>query len=324
MTRLQEAKIMAKDRFVSELREGETVASLFQVRQKQLLNFRNKPGVFLSLSLGDRTGELPARVWEDGERFAQNVEVGDIVRAEGEVITFQGNLQLNLRRLTVVAEAELDIADFLPTSARDREELLEEILTVVREVTNPHCRALLDRFFQSAEFREVFCRAPAGKKHHQPYIGGLLEHTAGVVRLARAVAAAYPDVDHDLLVTGALLHDIGKVREYTFHRVIDYSDAGRLLGHIVLGIEMIGREIESLPSFPPVLRLKLLHMLASHHGYYEWQSPKRPKFLEAAILHHLDMLDGEIDKFRRAAAATAEDENWSAWRPELGRHVFTG
>jgi 3'-5' exoribonuclease len=314
---------MAKDKFVAEIREGEMVASLFQVRQKQLQSFKHKPGVFLSLSLGDRTGELAARAWENGEHLARLVEVGDVVRVEGEATSFQGKLQLNLRRLTVVTDEDLDIADFLPVTPQDRDALWNEIRAAVQEVTDPHCRALLERFLQSPDFRRAFYRAPAGKRNHQPYIGGLLEHTAGVVRMARAVAAAYPGVNADLLVTGAILHDVGKIQEYTFERSIDYSDAGRLLGHIVLGVEMVSREIEALPAFPPVLKLKILHMLTSHHGYYEWQSPKRPKFLEACILHHLDLLDAEIDKFKRAAAS-AGDSNWSSWRPELGRFVFTG
>lgn len=315
---------MPVKRFIAELAEGETVSALFQVRRKQLQNFKNKPGVYLSLSLGDRSGELPARVWEDGERLADEIQTGGIVHVEGEVTTFQGQLQLNVRKLAPVADTGLDPADFLPVTPRDRQEMLDEILAAVQAVTEPHCRALLDRFFGSPPFIKAFSNAPAAKKNHQPYLGGLLEHTLGVVRMARAVAAFHPDVDVDLLLTGALLHDVGKIREYTYDRLIDYSDAGRLLGHIVIGIETVNREIQSLPDFPPVLKLKLLHMLASHHGHYEWQSPKRPKFLEAAILHHLDLLDAEIDKFRRAAAQVPEDGEWSPWIQELGRPVFTG
>lgn len=315
---------MSEKKYVVGIREGETVISLFQVRRKQLLNFKNKPGVFLSLALGDRTGELTARMWEDGERWAGAIGVGDFVRVEGEATSFQGNLQLNLRHLTVIPDQELDIADFLPVTPRDRKEMLDEVLAAIQTVREPHCRALLDRFFASPAFLKAFCSAPAGKKHHQPYLGGLLEHTLGVVRMARAVAVAYPGVDIDLLITGAVLHDIGKIREYAFDRVIDYSDAGRLLGHIVIGIEIVNREIQAIPGFPSALKLKLLHMLTSHHGNYEWQSPKRPKFLEACILHQLDLLDGEIDKFKRVTAATPQEDSWSAWVPELGRYVFTG
>lgn len=313
---------MSKQKFVADLREGDTVLTLFQIRRKQLLNFKNKPGVFLGLSLGDRTGELVARVWEDGERLAASVKVGDFVRVEGEVTSFQGRLQLNVRQLHVVADHELELGDFLPVTPRDRRQMLDDLQAAVAAVAEPHCRALLERFFASPAFREDFCSAPAGKRNHQPYVGGLLEHTLGVVRTALAVAAIYPGINADLLVTGAILHDVGKVQEYTFERCIDYSDDGRLLGHIIIGTEMVSREIEAIPGFPPVLRAKILHMLVSHHGHYEWQSPKRPKFLEACILHHLDMLDGEIGKFNRAAAATPEGDDWSPWMPELGRPVY--
>ncbi len=313
---------MEKEHYIAQLQEGQTVADIFQVRHKKLLSFRSKPGYFLSLSLGDRSGEITARVWEAGENIFKKLIVGDYVRAEGEVVSFQEQMQLNLRDIEVIPQTEVDVECFLPSSTQDRDQLMAEIRALIGLVQDNYCRQLLESIFGDQSVWRRFRQAPAAKKNHQAYLGGLMEHTLGMARLGVAVASNYPGVNQDLLITGVLLHDIGKIKEYQFERIIDYSDEGRLLGHIIIGVDLVSRHIDTIPSFPEVLRAKILHMLASHHGYYEWQSPKRPKFIEACILHHLDLLDVEIDKFKRAFESAAADEPWSEYRRDLARYVF--
>ncbi|MCL5935636.1 MAG: HD domain-containing protein, partial [Firmicutes bacterium] len=181
-------------------------------------------------------------------------------------------------------------------------------------------------FFDDGEWLKGFCQAPAAKANHHAYLGGLLEHTLNLTRGALAAAKLYPRVDRDLLLAGAILHDIGKVEEYSRDRYIDFTDEGRLLGHIVMGVSEVDRRIRNLGGdnpFPENLRIKILHIITSHHGLYEWQSPKRPKFMEAAVIHILDMLDTVVDAFSRAVDETSgESLSWSSWNRSLERYIF--
>ncbi|HHY59264.1 MAG TPA: CRISPR-associated endonuclease Cas3'', partial [Clostridia bacterium] len=199
-------------------------------------------------------------------------------------------------------------------------EMWEELQQKIAGIANPHLQSLVRQIFGDETLAEQFRRAPAAKAHHQAYLGGLLEHTLNVVKLAEQIAAAYEGVDRDLLLTGALLHDIGKIYEYRYDVFIDYTDAGRLLGHIVIGAGLVQERLRDLPDFPETLKLKVLHMIVSHHGRYEWQSPKRPKFLEAAILHQADYLDAEVDKFLQARNNYPQD-SWPYSRA-LERYIF--
>jgi len=307
-------------KYVAELEVGQPVYNVFQIRRKELLPFKEKAGKFLSLSLGDKTGEIDAKLWDNAEEEAAGLNVADFVLVKGMVTTYNQRPQITLESVKKVSVKPSDLVYFLPTSPRDATEMWEELQQKIAGIANPHLQSLVRQIFGDETLAEQFRRAPAAKAHHQAYLGGLLEHTLNVVKLAEQIAAAYEGVDRDLLLTGALLHDIGKIYEYRYDVFIDYTDAGRLLGHIVIGAGLVQERLRDLPDFPETLKLKVLHMIVSHHGRYEWQSPKRPKFLEAAILHQADYLDAEVDRFLQARNNYPQD-SWPYSRA-LERYIF--
>jgi len=279
----------------------------------------------MTLLLGDRTGEVQAILWEGAEEKYPLLAQGDLVSVSGRVREYAGTLQINLDHISVYEDKDFDPADFLPVSSYNREEMLQALKQIIEGVKNPSLRELLDRFFLDNAWLKAFATAPAAKKNHQAYLGGLLEHTLKVTEAANKMADVYPQVDRDLLIAGAVLHDIGKIEEYQFDKNIDFTDQGRLLGHIVIGLQKIEEKLQELNGFPESLRLKLLHIITSHHGNYEWQSPKRPKFLEAAIIHHLDNMDAIVDMFSTAAGESYDPKSaWTGWVKGLERFVYKG
>lgn len=311
---------------VAELRSGMKLASSFIVRGKRLNPYKGKPGHFLSLTLGDSTGQVEAKVWERAEEAHSALNVGDLLEVRGDVREYNSLLQVNIGSYRVCPESEFDPREFLPSSPADTSVMMSELEGMVDSIQNSHLKNLLLNFFNDGEWRERFITVPAAKANHQAYLGGLLEHTLNVARAAAAAAQLYPRLDRDLLLAGAILHDIGKIDEYSYDRHIDFTDQGRLLGHIIMGVSEIDRrirEMEGSTPFPDYLRIKVLHIITSHHGLYEWQSPKRPKFVEAAVIHIMDMLDTMVDAFSKATDEN-HDENtsWSPWIRSLERHVF--
>ncbi|MBO8128198.1 MAG: HD domain-containing protein [Peptococcaceae bacterium] len=307
--------------FVSDIKEGHQVQSSFQIARKELQSFKSKPGMYVSLVLRDCTGEIDARVWDDGENVFNRFQVGDVVVITGEAVSYKGQLQININTI-VPEEGEILPEHYLPVTVEDRAQLLQEIHDAIDLITDPYLKELLQSFFSDAEFVAAFRAAPAAKQNHQAYLGGLLEHTVNVLRLARAVSSVYTILNSDLMIAGAILHDIGKIKEYQYDTLIDFTDEGRLLGHIILGVEMISRRMDQMASFPAELRLKLLHIVASHHGQYEWQSPKRPKVIEACALHYCDLLDSQMYQFTRAITSSENGATWSEWLRSLDRMVY--
>lgn len=311
--------------YVSQLAVGTNVKCTLQVKKKYLGNFKDKPGCFLAVTLGDKTGELDGKAWSNAEEMDKLFQTGDFITVKGKVTEYNGKPQLVIEEATLVDAKEVDITHFLPTTPRNREELWDELVGLIELVSDPDLAQLLNLFRWEGQLVEKFRLAPAAKAHHQAYLGGLLEHTVNVVKTAVNLAQVYPEVNRDLLITGAIFHDIGKVDEFVYRYYIDYSDAGRLLGHIVLGVQIVTKLLERFPDFPAKTKNKLLHMIVSHHGQYEWQSPKRPKFLEAALLHQADYIDAQVDKFQQAAQSSrSEDGDWTAWVRGLERYVYVG
>ncbi|MFA5535661.1 MAG: HD domain-containing protein [Bacillota bacterium] len=308
--------------YLSDLNEGQQVYNIFQVKKKELVPFKEKQGKFLSLVLGDRSGEMDAKVWERAEDLAQGFVLHDFIVVKGVVTKYNQKLQITIENLKKIVVKDKDLFHFLPVSPRDGDEMWAELGNVINIITNKHLKALVNQVFSDLDLADKFRRAPAAKSHHQAYLGGLLEHTLNVALVAKKIGENYAETDLDLLLTGALFHDIGKVAEFSYDKVIDYNDAGRLLGHIVMGASLIDQKIAAIDQFPEILRVKVLHMIVSHHGKYEWQSPKRPKFLEAAILHQADLLDAEVDKFVKVKTEETE-ELWPYVR-NLDRYVFKG
>lgn len=306
---------------VEQIKPGMSVSGTFALKTKRLLSYREAPGRFLAVTLADRTGSVEGRLWEGAEEASSRLKVGDVVAVKAQAVAYNGAVQLRIEAI-VKEEGDVDPAKFLP-AAGGAAEAKEKLHQLINSLVNHHLKALLSLLFSDPDFSAAFCQAPAAKQYHHALLGGLLVHSVNVAAAADSIAKNYPRADRDLLVAGAILHDVGKVQEYRCRGVVEQTDEGRLLGHIVSGALLVDRAIARVPDFPEELRLKLLHMIVSHHGRYEWQSPKRPKFLEAALLHQLDLLDAQADMFFSAAAAREDKESpWTGWVNGLERYVF--
>jgi 3'-5' exoribonuclease len=311
---------------VADLRAGKANAGFFLVQSKDVRE--GKTGrKYMSLSLADRTGDIDARVWDNVESQAALFERDDIIRVEGEVQEYQGKTQLVVHRIRKAEEAEVDLQDFLPTSRRDRAEMWAEIQATVAGIGNPHLRALLDAVFADELIAAAYRTAPAAKTVHHAWLGGLMEHVLSLCALARSAAAHYVaqgyPLDVDLLLTGTLLHDLGKIEELYYARSFGYTTPGQLLGHISIGMRLVDEKLRELPEFPPKLRLLLEHMLLSHHGQLEFGSPKLPVFLEALLLAQIDNLDAKMaTMFASVGREREADSDWTPYNPAIERQVL--
>jgi len=299
-----------KGDWLSELRQGQQVRGVFAVGQVATRPTRTG-NAFLSLVLRDRTGTMDAVGWEHAH-LAPRLEVGSIVQVSGLVDEYQGNPQIKLTEL-VPLEEPVDPTFFLPEGPEDREQLAERLARIREGIATPHLQQLLDLLFEQEGLLDAYLRFPAAKHRHQAYVGGLAEHSLNMAEHARYCAGFYPELDGDLLVTAALLHDIGKLEEFRMDTVIDYTDAGRLEGHIVLGDRLVRRVAESIPDFPAEQCMLLSHLILSHQGRLEHASPVTPKSLEGLVLYVLDMLDSRVATWRDIRRKEGEERRWSAY-----------
>jgi 3'-5' exoribonuclease len=316
-------------RFVQSLADGDAVEEVYLVADKQLRANRNG-NLFIQLDLRDRTGAISGRLWNAGEQLFRSFEAGDFLLVKGKVQLFQGALQMILSHLEKTPGEKVELADFLPHTEQDVSKLYERLRTLLRKLGNPHLRALAECFLMDEGFVEAFCKAPAGVRNHHAYVGGLLEHVVTMLDAADRISPLYPELDRDLFLIGVFLHDIGKVRELSFARSFAYTDEGQLLGHLVLGVEMVTKKAAEAAAltgerFPAELLLRLKHLILSHHGSYEFGSPRLPMTPEAVALHYLDNFDAKLNTFTREIG---EDSNTSsAWTPynqSLDRRLFKG
>ncbi len=308
--------------WVEELKENDLVRGDYLVKFKRLgITRRGDP--YLSMTLADRTGEVEARVWEGAEDVGGMFAEGDIVSVEGKAGSYRNEVQLILSRVEK-SEAVSDPSIFLESTRHDVKGMTAELRELLGTMEDPHLRRLSDRFLSDPEFATDFRRAPAAKSFHHAYLGGLLEHTLSVCRLSAAVSGHYPDLDRDLLLCGAFLHDIGKVREYTYSTYIDYTDEGRLMGHLVLGAAMLEQRLSGIKGFPRSLALRLKHLILSHHGEFDFGSPKRPKFLEAFALHLVDDLDAKMSGLDRFMSRDRREGSWTEFNRLFERYFLKG
>jgi 3'-5' exoribonuclease len=316
-------------RYVNQLGQQEAVDEVYRVSEKQLRPNRNG-NLYLQLELSDRTGSIGARLWNANEATYRSFENGDYVQVEGSTQLFQGALQLIATRLTRVDADRVQEEDFIPLPGVAVDKLMARLLALLRSLTNPHLLSLTECFLTDDTFMAKFQAAPAGVKHHHAYRGGLLEHVVNVMEVADRVAPCYPQIDRDLLLCGAFLHDIGKVDELSYDRDLSYSDEGQLIGHLVMAVRMLeekAKEAERLTgeAVPQETMLRLKHMIVSHHGEYEFGSAKLPMTLEAIALYCLDNLDAKIFSFHRQLC---EDANvgspWTHFNPAIGRKLYKG
>jgi len=308
--------------WVEDLKENDRVSGLYLVKVKRL-GTTKKGDPFLSLVLADRTGEVEARVWDDAESASRRFGEGDVVAVEGRAGSYRNVVQLVLSRVDKAGPVE-DPSLFLESSPLDAREMMGALRRLLGTIENPHLKRLVERFLSDRAFTELFRKAPAAKNFHHGYLGGLLEHTLSVCRLAASIAGHYPDLDRDLLLCGAFLHDIGKTREYAYTTHIDYTDEGRLLGHLALGTAMLDEKLSGLRSFPAELAVRLKHLILSHHGELSFGSPKRPKFLEAFALHLADDLDAKMNGLRRFMDRDRSDGAWTEFNRLFERYFLKG
>lgn len=307
---------------INALKEGDWVDETYLVVGKQVL-IAKTGSVYLSVKLADRTGEVDGKIWDNAEEISRRFEREDFVRVKGVAASYQGSMQIKMRGLEKVDDASVDLANFLESSPRKIDDMVRDLSAAFSSVRNPFLRSLLESFLADKAFLELFKRAPAAKTLHHNYLGGLLEHVVELIGLARDVGKHFPGVDHDLLIAGAFLHDIGKVRELSIRKSIEYTTEGRLIGHISLGYEMLVEKVNAVPGFPGELTLLLKHIMLSHHGEYEFGSPKRPKIQEAIIVNYLDDLAAKINNFQ----ATLKRENvqpgdWTAYSKMHDRYLY--
>jgi 3'-5' exoribonuclease len=308
--------------------DGDTIEEIYLATDKQLRANRNG-NLYLQVELRDRTGAMSARLWNAGEAIFRTFESGDFVLIKGKVQLFQGALQIILGHVEKVPEARVDLGDFLPHTEQDVSKLYERLRTILMKMSNPNLRALAECFLIDQEFVEAFCKAPAGIRNHHAYLGGLVEHVVTLMDAADRLAPLYPDLDRDLLTMGIFLHDIGKVRELTYDRVFGYTDEGQLIGHLIIGVEMLNEHVQRVPDltgepFPNELLLRLKHMILSHHGSYEFGSPKLPMTPEAVALHHLDNFDAKVHSFTRDIREDRNPSSWTPFNQALQRRLFKG
>ena len=310
-----------KQNFVSSLQDGQTVTSHFLVCVKEIRATRDGKS-YLRLELGDCTGRIEGRMWSGFDAMAATFERDDFVKVQARVENYRNKLQLAVEKIRRAEDSEVDPADFFAHSKENVEEMYAKLLEVVASVGNPWLRQLLDSVVQDPEIVPRLKRAPAAKVMHHAFYGGLLEHVLSLCNLCRVALGHYPEANADLLLSGAVLHDVGKLKELSYERSLGYTDEGQLLGHIMIEYELVAKKIDAIEGFPPELKTLLLHMLISHHGQYEFGSPKLPMFREALLLHYLDDLDSKMAAIRSALDSDEGEGNWTAFNGALQRRIL--
>jgi 3'-5' exoribonuclease len=312
------------DERIAELTPGSAVEGRYLVARKEVRQ-GGRAGVYLDLTLMDATGRAPAKVWENAAEVAEWFQQGDVVAVEGRAETYRGELQLRLDSVRAVPADEASPTDFLPRSKKDLVALEQRLAEVVKSIGSADLRALLLGFFSDPDFRRSFFAAPGAKAMHHAYVGGLAEHTLEVVEVCLCVAEVFPPLDRDLLLTAAILHDIGKMEELRWDTAFDYTDLGQLVGHIVLGEQRVRQAMEAAESFPEELKLRLSHMLLSHHGTREYGSPVEPMTAEAIALHHAEDLGAKVNLYlTNINAAREQGRRWTERHFRLNRALFVG
>jgi len=310
-----------KPAYVADLEADQTITSFFLVHEKEIRATREgKP--YLRLELGDRTGTVEARMWENFEPTAGSIARDDFVKVQGRVEVYRNKPQLAVDRLRRAEPGEVDPADYFPHTSQDVDQLYAQLREFVASVRNPWLKLLLESVVEDPEIVPKLKRAPAAKTMHHAYLGGLIEHIVSLCGLCRVIAAHYPEADADLLLAGAVLHDIGKIDELSYERSFHYTTEGQLLGHIVLELERVTKKIDAIEGFPGELKALVQHLIISHHGQYAFGSPKLPMFREAVILHYLDDLDSKMGAMRATLASEKGEDNWTAWSAALERRLL--
>ena len=318
-----------KDFFVADAArfENTIVTSYFAVALKQLRSKREGGGAYLALALGDKTGQLDARMWDNFEKLVTEFDAGDIVKVQATVCRFADKLQFKVDKIRRASADEYTLADFVPHTLRDIDELWSELNGFVASFEDAQLFKLVRSFLDDPEYATKLREAPAARSMHHAFIGGLLEHIVSMVGLCAMMAKHYPGIHRDLLMTGAIFHDIGKLSELSWGTSFDYTMEGTLLGHITIGAGMVDRRIAEIPDFSPRMRILVQHMILSHHGKYEFGSPKLPMIREAILLSYIDDMDAKMQtvdvELKRAAEAGRDPAGVTEWVRAMERPLLS-
>lgn len=298
-------------RYIESFKEGDKISDIYMCKQKQALTTKNGKS-YESLILQDRTGSVDAKIWDPNSQGIDDFESHDYIEVTGDVISFQGALQINVKRVRKCGEGEYDEKEYFPITDKNIDEMYAEFLKLIKSVKNKYMLQLLELFFvNSSKIVDAFKNHSAAKTVHHGFIGGLLEHTLGVVKLCDFYCRQYPVLNRDLLITAAALHDIGKIKEISAFPLNDYTDEGQLIGHIVIGSEWISDAVRQIPDFPPKLARELKHCILSHHGKLEFGSPKVPALAEAVALNYADDTDAKIQTITEILTSpTTQNGDW--------------
>ncbi len=308
-------------RYIETLHEGDRITSVYMCKQKSSATTKTGKS-YENVIIQDKTGCMDAKIWEPNSSGIDDFDALDYIEISGDVTSFNGMLQFNIRRVRRCGEGEYDPKDFLPSSKRDVEEMYAELLGYVKKINNPYIAKLVRSFFvEDEEFVKAFKFHSAAKSVHHGFIGGLLEHTLGVTKLCDFYADTYPVINRDLILAAAMFHDMGKLREISTFPENDYTDDGNLLGHIVMGVEMIGERIRTIDGFPSKVASELKHCILAHHGEYEYGSPKKPALIEALALNFADNLDAKMETLTEIFAANEGKSEWLGFNRLLDSNI---
>lgn len=317
-----------KKQFIDQLNAGDRLDDIFVLTEKSVAQKKNGEN-YLKITISDKSGTISGNIWDNADQIGSVVKSGDFVHVTGGISEYRGALQVTPKTMTPCERDTINPADFLPVSPYPPEKMFERLrLEAETHIRDEYIKKLVNVFFDDPDFARRFMTAPAAKKMHHAYSGGLLEHTLSMTILARKMAEHYRNyrggIDLDLLIAGAIFHDIGKIREFQYDYVIDYTDEGGLINHIVIGCGMVDEKIRKIEGFPEETAWKIKHMIVSHHGTREFGSPEPPKIIEAVLLHHIDNIDAKMNGILEFIAKEDPDEAWTGFSPMTGTRIYKG
>jgi 3'-5' exoribonuclease len=312
-------------KFINEIEPGETIDDIYIVRDP-ILRSTTRGDLYIAMFLADRSGQLNGRMWQATETIYKALPKPGFVHIQGRSELYQNNMQIIVNNISIVDASKVSIEDFLARTDKDTEQMFEDVKKIVGRIKNPQLKALAEEFLADAELMEKFRSAPGGVKLHHDYIGGLLEHTHNMLRAAVAILPLYPNVQADLVLAGIFLHDIGKTEELTYDMVFSYTDSGQLIGHVVKSLLMINQKADALKAKGTQIEQTALdalgHIILSHHGQYDFGSPKLPATLEAFMVYYIDDLDAKMSQVTTAIDNELSDSNWTAWKSALQTRLY--
>jgi 3'-5' exoribonuclease len=316
-----------EQKLIADLVPGDSVLSFFVVRKKEIKDKKSTNEIFLSFEFGDQSGRIRGSLWKDIQEANKNIQVGDIIKVKGKVITFFDHNHLSIDQIRKTTPKDnVNSEQFLPSTSKNVQDMYTNLRTNLAEIKNPKLQKLIKLFLSDKEFMDRFCKAPGGKLWHHAYLGGLLEHTLSVITIVKFLIRHYHNsVNCDLLLAAAFLHDVGKIEEFSTSGFVEYSTSGRLLGHITLGANMVMEKISQIPDFPEPQKHQIIHCILSHHGEKDRGSPVVPMTIEALILNFADDLDSSVAAFQRIMSREKEPGKlWSNYVNLIDRFIYFG